>query len=280
MRLRLAAVLAAVLALSGCAEQPSDTVLERIKSGHVAVGAAFTEPGLSQKDDGVSPTGLDIDIATYVINSVADANGWEHPEIEWRETPVSQRASLLEHQYVDMVASTYSINSERAGRVAFAGPYLLTHQALLTLDGSDITGLDTLDGKDVCFVTGTTAAKSLRAEAPGIVPAEYDTYQACLDALRDGTVDALTTDAAILSGFSAQEPGVFQLVPLEVDGRPLNDEHYGLGLRSGDQAGVEAINEALRKMYEDGSFDRFVATHLASDAAAVADTPGDLSFLP
>ncbi|MCQ4621239.1 glutamate ABC transporter substrate-binding protein [Corynebacterium sp. CCUG 71335] len=280
--IHLAAALVSVLGVSGlsaCGSPDDQDLLSQIESGRVDVGSAFTNPGLSMMRDDGSPAGLDIDIATYVINSIADDNGWDHPEIEWRETPPGQRASLLDNGYVDMVASNYSIDAKRAEEVSFAGPYLLTHQALLTVDGSHITGLESLDGKNLCFVTGTTAAKTLREDIPGVVLAEYDSYTACLDALRAGEVDALSTDAAILSGFSAHEPGVFQLVPLERDGAPLNDEHYGLGLPRDNDASVSAVNEALAKMHEDGSFDRFVDEHLASDAAVQADTPGDMSFL-
>lgn len=261
-------------------EAPGEGLLADIESGKVVVGSSFANPGLSIRDADGGVSGLDVDVATYVVNAIAEDNGWDHPAIEWRDTPTGQRAQLLRHGYVDMVASTYSINDERSNDVSFGGPYLLTHQALLVRSGDySISGLESLDGHTLCFVTGTTAADTIREELPGVALEEYDNYDGCLNALRGGYVDALSTDAAILSGFSTLEPGVFRLVPLEAYGEPLSEEHYGIGLAKGDDKGVEAVNAALDKMYSDGSFDTFVEKNLASDAFAMRDTPGDLSFL-
>lgn len=272
------------VSLAGCSVFPDSgsdgSLLQSIEDGHVTVGSAFTNPGLSTRNNDGSVAGLDTDVAEYVINAIADENGWSHPQIQWRNVPNGQRADMLHHGYVDMVASTYSINSERAARTAFAGPYLLTHQALLVRDGeNEITGVESLGGRSLCFVTGTTAAGTIKTELPDVMLEEYDSYDACLNALRNGYVEAVTTDAAILEGFEAQEPDIFNIVPLEVDGRPLTDEHYGLGLRDRDEATVEAVNNALKQMYADGSFDRFVAQNLQADPDSMRDTPGDTSFL-
>jgi len=50
-------------------------------------------------------------------------------------------------------------------------------------------------------------------------------------------------------------------------------------LRSDDQASIDAVNNALQKMYDDGSFDRFVIEHLNIDPDELRATPGDTSFL-
>lgn len=277
-------IAAAAAALTSCtllADDSADAdLLTQIEAGKVVVGSSFTNPGLSTRHDDGTVNGLDADVAEYVINAVADGKGWPRPDIQWRQVPNSQRASMLGHGYVDMIASTYSMNSERAGETAFAGPYLLTHQALLVRDGENtITGLESLAGRSLCFVTDTTAADTIKKKKPDLVLAEYDNYSACLDALRDGQVDAVTTDAAILEGFEAQEPGLFDVVPLELDDRPLTDEHYGLGLRHHDEETIQAVNDALTQMYEDGSFDRFVTENLQAVPETMRDTPGDTSFL-
>lgn len=274
---------AASFILAGCAVVPGGddpSLLDNIEKGTVTIGSAFTNPGLSIRNEDGSVEGLDTDVAQYVVNAIADENSWDRPRIQWRHVPNGQRASMLDHGYVDMVASTYSMNSERAATTAFAGPYLLTHQALLVRDGETaITGMDSLSGRSLCFVTGTTAADTIRTTMPDVALEEYDSYDACLNALRNSHVDAVSTDAAILEGFEAQEPGVFDVLPLEVDGRPLTDEHYGLGLRDDDKKTIEAVNAALRQMYDDGSFDRFVTHNLQADPGTMRDTPGDTSFL-
>lgn len=277
-----AAAVVASSTLAGCSLVSRDdpSLLESIEAGNVAVGSAFTNPGLSIRNDDGSVEGLDVDVAQYVINAIADDNGWDRPEIQWRSVPNGQRASMLDHSYVDMIASTYSMNAERAANTAFAGPYLLTHQALLVRDGeNEITDLDSLSGRSVCFITGTTAASTIKPQLSDVALEEYDSYDACLDALRHGYVEAVSTDAAILEGFEAREPSVFDVLTLEVDGHPITDEHYGLGLRDRNHETIDSVNQALQRMYDDGSFDRFVTQNLQADPVSMRDTPGDTSFL-
>ena len=225
-------------------------------------------------------TGLDVDVATYVVNSIAAENGWEEPTIEWRETPSAQRETLIQNGEVDMITATYSINPGRSESVNFGGPYLLTHQALLVQeDNSELNGLDDLEGKILCSVTGSTPAQKVKEALPSVQLQEYDTYSSCTEALRQGNVDAMTTDATILNGYSAQSPGNFRVVELEQDGEPFTNEYYGIGLTKDDAEGPEAINTALEAMFEDGSYDQFISDNLGEGDAITQGTPGDLSFL-
>ena len=58
---------------------------------------------------------------------------------------------------------------------------------------------------------------------------QYDTYSACVEALKNGAIDAVTTDEVILAGYAAQSPGTFKIV-----GKPFSEENYGIGLKKGD----------------------------------------------
>ena len=286
----LAATTAAALSLSLAACGGSDSsdsadgagggLLANIEAGKVTLGTKFDQPGLGLREPDGSMTGLDVDVAAYVVNSIAQDNGWAEPEITWRETPSAQRETLISNGEVDMITATYSINKSRAESVNFGGPYLLTHQALLIQDANtDINGLDDLDGKILCSVSGSTPAQKVKDALPGVQLQEYDTYSSCVEALRQGNVDALTTDATILGGYAAQSPGTFKLVELEKDGKPFTNEYYGIGLKKDDAAATEAINKALQAMYDDGSFDKFVDANIDGGTGVTKETPGDLSFL-
>ncbi|MFZ2599377.1 glutamate ABC transporter substrate-binding protein [Corynebacterium casei] len=275
------AVSASILAACGdSAGGDSDSLLGAIESGNVTLGTKFDQPGLGLREPDGSMTGLDIDVATYVVNSIAAENGWEEPTIDWRETPSAQRETLIQNGEVDLITATYSINPGRSESVNFGGPYLLTHQALLVQESnSEISGLDDLDGKILCSVTGSTPAQKVKEALPSVQLQEYDTYSSCTEALRQGNVDALTTDATILNGYSAQSPGNFRVVELEQDGEPFTNEYYGIGLAKDDTEGTDAINTALEAMFDDGSYDQFISDNLGEGDAITPGTPGDLSFL-
>lgn len=277
-----AALLAAttLVACGGDSAGDAEGLLAQIEAGNVTLGTKYDQPGLGLREADGSMTGLDVDVATYVVNHIADENGWEHPEITWRETPSAQRETVLQNGEVAAIAATYSINKSRSEAVDFGGPYLLTHQALLVRsDDAEITGLEALDGRILCSVTGSTPAQKVKDTLPGVQLQEYDTYSSCVEALRNGNVDALTTDATILGGYSAQSPGDFKVVELKKDGEDFTDEHYGVGLKKEDPGALEAVNKALDELYSDGSFDKFVDENLDGGQGVEKDTVGDLSFV-
>ena len=284
---RIAAILGTVAVsgslLAACGDSAggdSDGLLGAIESGNVTLGTKFDQPGLGLREPDGSMTGLDVDVATYVVNSIAAENGWEEPTIDWRETPSAQRETLIQNGEVDLITATYSINPGRSESVNFGGPYLLTHQALLVQESnSEISGLDDLDGKILCSVTGSTPAQKVKEALPSVQLQEYDTYSSCTEALRQGNVDAMTTDATILNGYSAQSPGNFRVVELEQDGEPFTNEYYGIGLAKDDTEGTDAINTALEAMFDDGFYDQFISDNLGEGDAITQGTPGDLSFL-
>ncbi|WP_080794577.1 glutamate ABC transporter substrate-binding protein GluB [Corynebacterium pacaense] len=280
-----AAVTAAALSgmtLTACGSSGGDGLLASIESGSVNLGTKFDQPGLGLRNPDNTMSGLDVDVATYVVNSIADDKGWEHPEIEWRETPSAQRETLIQNGEVDLIAATYSINAGRSETVNFGGPYLLTHQALLVRAADErISTLDDLAGGLIlCSVSGSTPAQKVKDVLPGVQLQEYDTYSSCVEALNQGNVDAMTTDATILFGYSQQYEGDFRVVEMEKDGKPFTNEYYGIGLKKDDQEATDAVNAALERMYADGSFQRFLTDNLGQDSVVVEEgTPGDLSFL-
>ena len=278
-----AAALLAATTLVACGGEETSAdggLLGQIEAGNVTLGTKYDQPGLGLREADGSMTGLDVDVITYVVNHIADENGWEHPEITWRETPSAQRETVLQNGEVAAIAATYSINKSRSEAVDFGGPYLLTHQALLVRsDDSEITGLESLDGRILCSVTGSTPAQKVKDTLPGVQLQEYDTYSSCVEALRNGNVDALTTDATILGGYSAQSPGDFKVVELKKDGEEFTNEHYGVGLKKEDPGALEAVNKALDELYSDGSFDKFVDENLDGGQGVEKDSVGDLSFV-
>lgn len=260
----------------------SGDLLANIEAGKVTLGTKYDQPGMGLKEADGTLSGLDVDVATYVVNQIASTNGWANPEITWKETPSGQRETFIQNGEVDMITATYSINKSRTESVNFGGPYLLTHQALLVrADDSSITKLEDLDnGRILCSVTGSTPAQKVKDALPGVQLQEYDTYSSCVEALRQGNVDALTTDATILNGYSQQNPGEFEVVELKKDGKPFTNEHYGIGVKKDDTAATDAINTALKEMYSSGEFDKIVEKNLGAKATGVTpDTPGDLSFI-
>ena len=226
-----------LLALSGCGGSED----------RIVIGTKFDQPGLAVKKPDGSMAGFDVDVATYVAGKL----GYAPDQIEWKEAPSGQRETLIQNGQVDYIVATYSITDARKKKVAFAGPYLDTGQSLLVRAGNtDITGPESLaNSKRLCSVSGSTPAQRIKDKYPGVQLQQYDTYSACVEALRNGAIDAVSTDEVILAGFAAQSPGVFTII-----GKPFSLEHYGIGLQIEDRELRGEINDAIIAMQQDGSW--------------------------
>jgi len=277
---------AGALALASCGSTEPRSLLDDIENGHVTLGTKFDQPGLGERTPDKDFVGLDTDVSRYVVNYIADKNGWNEPDITWRETPSAQRETLINNGEVNMIAATYSINAGRYKAVDFGGPYLVTHQALLVRGDAGISSLqDIADGTRLCSVSGSTPAQKVKVALPKVQLQEFDTYAACAEGVKQGVVDALTTDATILAGFAERYKerygDDFKVVELKnEDGSYWTDENYGIGLPKGDGADRDAVNEALTEMWESGEFRKIIDEYLGEDFDP-GDMPdiGDLSFL-
>lgn len=213
----------------------SPTYDRMVERDGVVVGVKNDQPGLGIEDATTGErSGFDVDIARWIAASL----GFDEEQIEYVTIPSANREQAIVNGDIDYYVGTYSITDSRMEQIDFAGPYFITGQGLLVAaDNEDINGPDDLAGKIVCSVTGSTPLQRIRDEySPGDT-VEYDTYSQCVEQLKAGSVDAITTDEAILAGYVALEPDA-----LKIAGDPFSEERYGVGLEKGDTALKDWIN--------------------------------------
>jgi len=226
-------------------------------SDTITIGIKFDQPGLGLRQ-GNSYAGFDVDVAKYVAKEL----GYSEDKITFKEAQSAQRETLISSGQVKLVFATYSITDTRKQQVSFAGPYFVAGQDLLVKsDNTDITGPDKLTGKKLCSVTGSTPAENIKKKYPQVQLQNYDTYSKCVQALSTGAVDAVTTDDTILAGFAAQDQYKGKI---KVVGKPFTTEHYGVGLKKGDVDTCNKVNTALKKMIDDGSWQKAVDSNLGA----------------
>ena len=232
----------------------------------IAIGIKYDQPGLSVKNPDGSVSGFDIDVASYV----AEQLGYRPQDIEWLEAPSPQRETMIQNGQVEYIVATYSITDSRKQKVSFAGPYIQTGQSLLVrADNTDIVGPESLQNhKRLCSVSGSAPAQRIKADYPGVQLQQYDTYTACVEALKNRAVDAVTTDAVILAGYAAQSPGTMKVV-----GQPFSNELYGIGLAKDDAELRNKINDALQKMVDSGAWQAAFEKNLGASGYPLPPPP-------
>lgn len=227
------------------------TMADLAAAGTVRVGIKFDQPGFGLQGLSGDYEGFDVEIAKIVAAGL----GLTPDKIVFSEATSAVREQVIENDQVDMVVATYTINDKRKERISFAGPYYTAGQQIMTKsDNTVLTGPDSLKAnpdQKVCSVTGSTPSENIKPYLAD--PAQlvlFDQYSQCADALGNGQVQAVTTDNVILLGFVSESNGDYKLV-----GEQFTEEPYGIGIKKGDTAFCEFIDQQLTAAAESGAYE-------------------------
>ncbi len=180
--------------------------------------------------------GFDVDLG----QAVADKLGVKPKFIE---AISDNRIPFLQDGTADLILSTMTINEERVGQIEFSDPYYIAKgRILVKKDNTEITGVDTLAGKNVCTALGSTYEATLKKQAPDAKLKLVDSYSECLESLQNGSVDAISTDDVILTGMIIQDDS------LKLVGDELSQEPYGAGIKKGNTELQEFVNGVFERV--------------------------------
>ena len=226
----------------------SSTWASKIKqAGTLRLGGTQTSnlfSMLNEKDGKIR--GFDAGIAQLITRYILG----DGSKFQFTQVTSSTREQVLINDQVDMVLATYSITPARAEKISFAGPYYTSQAGVLVkANNSAIKSYNDLAGKKVATQAGSTGPAILAQFAPKAVVQEFQTHQECLDALRQGRVDAYVTDYTLLLNALSLGTGDTKLA-----GEPFGaKDPYGVGLPKGSD-GVAFVNAFLKKVEADGTW--------------------------
>jgi len=212
--------------------------LNLIEDGKLIVGSDIPYPPFEQGDP-PDYEGFDIDL----INAVADKMGLE-TQIE--DAPFDLILTGGGGQF-DLSISATTITPARENRVDFSDPYFISSQGLLVQEGGDVASLDDLSGKIVGAEDGTTGETYANDNSDASEVRGFPSVDDAFNALSTGQVDAVVADGPTVEDAAANKEG------LEVAEIFPTDEQYGIVLPQGNPGLVDAVNEALQEVKDDGT---------------------------
>lgn len=215
------------------------------QAGSLKMGGSDAGPLFSMKDPASGKlTGFDAGLAQLLSRYIT---GKAEGPIGLTISTVDTRETLIQNGTVDVVVATYSITPERAKKVAFAGPYYRSGDAVMIKAGTTgITGVKDLDGKKVATQQGSTAADRIAKVAPGAQVSLFPDDAQCLAALKTDRVDAYVLDQGILISNASTDD------TLEVVGEPFSDDYYGIGLTRDDASAKQFVDTFLSTIFGNG----------------------------
>lgn len=199
----------------------NDLYTEIIQRGYMKVGINVDSKPYGFYDDKKNIVGYDADLAHYIAQYIV-----KNP-MGVKFIPVTPPNRLIKASTgeVDMVISTVTITPQRQSVVNFSIPYDSAGQALLVRTNSQIKGMSDLAEQTVGVVFGTTAEKNILRLAPTARIRGFRSYPEAYKALKEGQIDAITSDDTILNRFAMDDKEV-KLLP-----RRYSHEPYGIAFK-------------------------------------------------
>ena len=243
------------------------------QAGTLKMGGSDAGPLFSMKDPATGKlTGFDAGLAQLLSRYIT---GKADGPIALTISTVDTRETLVQNGTVDVVVATYSITPERAKKVAFAGPYYRSGDAvMIKTETTGINGVKDLDGKKVATQQGSTAADRIAQVAPGAEVSLFPDDAQCLAALKTDRVDAYVLDQGILISNASTDD------TLKVVGEPFSDDYYGIGLTRDDPTAKQFVDQFLTTIFENGAWLKMWQATIGTVVTGEQPTPPEIGSVP
>lgn len=237
-------------ALTGCGEKKDNTF---------TVGFDAEYPPYGYMDENGEYTGFDLELA----EEVCKLKGWElvKQPIEW-----ASKDNELNSGSIDCIWNGFTING-RENDYAWSVPYVDNSQVIVVKTSSGITKLEDLSGKTVGVQAASAALDVLSDEEGQKALAdtfgklqEFGDYNTAFVELQAGSVDAIAMDIGVAQYQIGSRGDEFIILD-----EHLNAEQYGIGFKTDNTSLRDEVNDALRELKKNGTFDRLAEKYGLSD---------------
>lgn len=189
--------------------------------------------------------GFDIDLAKALCQEM-------QTECTFTNQAFDSLIPSLKFRRFDAIISGMDITPERLQQVAFTTPYY-DNSALFIAQKGKITDIAALKGKRVGMQNGTTHQKFLQEKHKEINAIPYDSYQNAILDLKNGRLDAVFGDTAVVNEWLKQND------TLAAVGNKITDTNYfgtglGIAVHQNNSDLLNKLNTALAKLQQNGTY--------------------------
>lgn len=204
--------------------------------------------------DGTTPIGYEVDLAKAIGSKLG-------VEMAYQDMAFGSLITSLQSGRIDMTMAAMNDTKERQQQIDFVD-YFSSGITIMVQKGNPegITGPDTLCGKNIAVVQGTShqkfataqSEKCVQAGEPAINVTATDSDTQNQNQLRTGRVAAILNDlpSAVYISRTANDGNAFEVVP----GPPIEGGPYGIGFAKTNTALRDSVNQALSSLIEDGTY--------------------------
>lgn len=258
---------AVILLTLGCiggvtqAAELTGTLKKINDTGTIIVGHREASSPFSFLAANKEPSGYTIDLCMKIVDDVKVT--LQKPEllVKFVVVTAQTRIPMVADGRVDLECGSTTNTFTRQQQVDFSAIYFTTGTRLLTWKASKFKEIEDLTGKSIAVVGGSTNEKAIKAlidsgqvkDAKVIVVKDYAEGIAVVEGK---TADAFGSDDIVLFGLLAKSA---KKEDLEVIGRFLTYDPYGVMLRREDPDFRLLVNKALARVFRSGEITKIYA---------------------
>ena len=238
---------------AGCTRLDSATEQEDTRPV-VRVGSDVYPPYIYLDEDGVS-AGIDVDLATEALGRMGYR--CEFVYIDWE-----QKTQLVESGELDCLWGSFSMEG-RLDDYRWAGPYMVSDQAVAVLPDSDIYTLADLEGRNIAMQSTSKPETIFMKRTDSRIP-----QVGTVISLEDRELIYTFLGKGYADAIAAHETAILQYMKdYDMDYRILDEKLMTVGIgvafaRDDDRGICEELDRVLEEMRRDGTSAQIIGRYL------------------
>lgn len=226
-------------------KRAGDDLLAKIeKEGKLLIGTEGTYPPFTFHGDDGKLTGFDVEIANEVAKRL-------NVKPEFLETQWDAMFAGLDAKRFDMVANQVGIRPDRQEKYSFSNPYITSTAVLITHENNkEINSFEDIKGKKAAQSMTSNYADIARNNEATIVGVEG--FNQAIELLLSKRADVTINDNITFLDFKKSKPDA----AVKIVAKSEDASKSGLMFRQGSDALVEKVNQVLKDMIEDGTYEK------------------------
>jgi L-cystine transport system substrate-binding protein len=229
-------------ATGGDANEEQDLLAKIKDEGKLLIGTEGTYAPFTFHDESGKLTGFDVEVATEVAKRIG-------VEPVFMETQWDAMFAGLDAKRFDMIANQVGIRPDRQEKYDFSNGYISSAAVLIVNEkNNEIAAFEDLQGKKSAQSLTSNygdIAKSFGAELVGV-----EGFNQAIELIAQQRADATINDKLSFLDFKKQKPDA----PVKVVATSDDASQSGFMFRKGNETLVDAVNEALQAMIDDGTY--------------------------
>ena len=233
---KIVVLLSSLLFISGCGNK--DTLVMVTEAGFAPY--EYYENG--------EIVGVDVDIAREIAKKLGK-------ELEIKDVAFDSIVNEVKTGKADFGAAGISYNEERAEEVDFTINYATSKQIIVVRENSNISKKEDLENLTIAVQLGSVGDSYVTQNYENAKIIRQKKYLAAIEDLKTGKADCVVMDELPAKAILKENTN------LKILDTELFTDSYGMIVKKGNKELLDAINEVLQQLLDEGKIEEYIINH-------------------